>query len=139
MVLALGVMIEEAGDNGWSHSLADGSHCKNLEHPDMYEDHESFQDRKKTCETLIKADKWFYVMLFTSDIVLVVSIIALFAMFAEWMVFTASVSNGLLVITEFSLMEILSENLYKIAPHPIIPPPTNYPPHPQSFFQPICP
>ncbi len=27
MVLALGVMVEEAADNGWTHSLVDGSFC----------------------------------------------------------------------------------------------------------------
>jgi hypothetical protein len=155
MVLALGVMIEEATDNSWSHSLvySECRHIQPLDDPindhindpeDLPDEHEyhiaSFQERKKTCDMLLKADKWYYVMLFTSDIVLVISIIALFAMFAQWMVFTALVSNGSLVITEFSLMEIpppiycpppLQPLLSPNWPSPpTVPPPTNYPSHP---------
>ncbi|CAB3990037.1 Hypothetical predicted protein, partial [Paramuricea clavata] len=76
MVLALGVMIEEAADNAWSHTL-------------VYSDCRHIEPLGVICDMLLKADKWYYVMLFTSDIVLVISIIALFAMFAQWMVFTA--------------------------------------------------
>ena len=96
MVLALGVMVEEAADNGWVHSLVDGAFC-NTHLEDLQsgqtEDNEHYQTHKKTCEAFRKADKWYYVMLFTADIVLVLSVIALFAIFAQWMLFAVLVSH----------------------------------------------
>ncbi|XP_028398042.1 uncharacterized protein LOC114521718 [Dendronephthya gigantea] len=81
MVTALGVIVEETTDNGYSHALVDGERCQ--KHNDDL--HPRF---KEFCEVLRKADKMFYVMLFTADIVLVTSIIVLFAIYTEWMLFT---------------------------------------------------
>jgi hypothetical protein len=92
MVLALGVMIEEAADNGWSHSLVDGQFCESFGGDHAQYDHYDRQ-RKKICEALRKADKWFYVMLFTADILFVLTIVALFAIFTEWMLFATMVSK----------------------------------------------
>ena len=85
MVLVLGVVAEESGDNTWSHSLVDGF----CEPEDVRE-----PNHKKECEMLRKADKWFYVLLFSADITLVLSVIVLFALFADWILFTAMVSNN---------------------------------------------
>ena len=91
MVTALGVIVEEAGENAWSHALIDGESCKprGEDYDKLYPKH------KKFCDALRKADKMFYVMLFTADIVLVMSIIVLFAIYTEWILFTILVSDDL--------------------------------------------
>lgn len=90
MVLTLGVIIEESGDNTWSHSFVDGSYCNPEEDEIVLHGH----DHEEECKVLRKADKWFYVMLFSADITLVLSIIVFFALFADWILFTAMVSNS---------------------------------------------
>ena len=89
MVLVLGVVVEESGDNTWSHSLVDGIYCD----PELAEKVDK-HNQKKECEMLRKADKWFYVLLFSADVILVLSIIVLFALFADWILFTAMVRNN---------------------------------------------
>ena len=97
MVLVLGVVVEESGDNTWSHSLIDSTYCELEEVREDNEEvrrSENVRERKKECEMLRKADKWFYVLLFSADITLVLSVIVLFALFADWILFTAMVSNN---------------------------------------------
>ena len=82
MVLVLGVMLEEATDSAWSHALVDGSYCNyNYKFSEPHDD----SRHKERCDALRRADKWFYVMLFTADVLLVLTIVALFAIFAQWM------------------------------------------------------
>lgn len=91
MVLVLGVIVEESAENAWSHSLAD-NYCDQFEENTIHG-----YDHKRLiaeCKILKKADKWFYVMLFSAVITLVLAIVALFALFADWMLFTAMVSNS---------------------------------------------
>ena len=91
MVLALGVIVEESTENARSHWLAD-NYCEKLD-----ENTTRGYDEKRLraeCKILKKFDKWFYVMLFSAAITLVLAIVVLFALFADWMLFTAMVSNS---------------------------------------------
>ena len=102
MVLVLGVVAEESGDNTFSHSMVDYCELEEVreDNEEVREDNEEVRqsekvrERKKECEMLRKADKWFYVLLFSADITLVLSVIVLFALFADWILFTAMVSNN---------------------------------------------
>ena len=89
MVLVLGVMLEEATDSAWTHIMVEEDYCDHLKYsgPDDDITHEEI------CDTLKRADKWFYVMLFTADVLFVLTIVALFAIFAEWMLLASLVSN----------------------------------------------
>ena len=91
MVLVLGVIVEESAENAWSHSLAD-NYCEQFEENTIHGYDEKWM--KAECKILKKADKWFYVMLFSAAITLVLAIVVLFALFADWMLFTAMVSNS---------------------------------------------
>ena len=89
MVLLLGVLVEESADNAWSHALVDGEFCNYDEDIDPY----YHTEKRDTCEALRKADKWYYVMLFTANIGFILSLVCLLAFFAEWILFVALVSN----------------------------------------------
>ncbi|CAB3990036.1 Hypothetical predicted protein [Paramuricea clavata] len=81
MVLVLGVVVEESAVNATSHTLA-GTFCNKI-------DETNNKRFKKSCVAIRKADKMFYVMLFSADIILILSVIVLFAMFADWILFAA--------------------------------------------------
>ena len=100
MVLVLGVVIEESAVNATSHTLA-GTFCKKI-------DQSNNKKLKESCVAIRKADKLFYVMLFSADIILILSVIILFAMFADWILFAALVRNGVSPSSIYKWMNIMS-------------------------------
>ena len=90
MVLVLGVMLEEATDSAWSHVLVEEDYCDSFKYSGPYDENR----HEEICDALKRANKWFYVMLFTADVLFVLTIVALFAIFAEWMLLASLVSNN---------------------------------------------
>jgi hypothetical protein len=83
MVLTLGVIIEEAPTGAKIHSLykSDNTYCKD----------QWIREHQNDCEKFKKADPWYYTLLFTTDIVLVLCLIAILLLFTDWILFIAPV------------------------------------------------
>ena len=74
IVLAQGVIIEESGVHA---SIKGGlSVCSSL---------------KNDCDLLKNADPWYYLLLFTTDIVFVLCSFVMLLLFADWILFVAPV------------------------------------------------
>ena len=88
MVLALGVIIEETHQASAVHRTAHSrdSFCKdnpkNIHHPN---------NRVEFCNRIKQADPWCYILLFTTDIVLVLCCFGMLLLLADWILFVAPV------------------------------------------------
>ena len=84
MVLTLGVIIEETHEASAVHVTAQ-THCndnpENIHNP----------NRAEFCNRIKQADPWYYILLFTTDIVLVLCCFGMLLLFADWILFVALV------------------------------------------------
>ena len=90
MVLTLGVIIEEAEPGSLVHGYHKGnkSFCKTLDNIPPEFDR---KERRNDCEKFKKADPWYYILLFATDIVLVLCFLVILLLFADWILFIAPV------------------------------------------------
>jgi hypothetical protein len=84
MVLAMGVIIEESATATGVSTFLKGNYCKNVY---IYDN----PSQKEYCDNLRKADPWYYILLFATDIVLVLCSFVMLLLFADWILFVALV------------------------------------------------
>ena len=83
IVLALGVIIEESTNAAMLHNyFKEDSNC---------DDERVSSYRKKDCDQLKEADPWYYILLYTTDLVLVLCSFVMLLLFADWILFVAPV------------------------------------------------
>ena len=90
MVLALGVIIVEGFDATIIHRFFkdDESSCG-----DANERLGRSDNRKSDCAILKEAYRWYYMLVFITDIVLVLCSFVMLLLFADWILFVAPVRN----------------------------------------------
>ena len=89
MVLTLAVITEEAYTAAWIHSFfygGDDSFCKRQSNSPR-------DDFKKDCDTLREANPWYYILMFVSDVLLVLCFLVILLLFADWIFFVAPVRS----------------------------------------------
>ena len=84
MVLALGVIIEESTTATDVHSYLKNGNCKGVYAYNK-------PSKKEYCDKVKKADLWYYILLFATDIVLVLCSFVMLLLFADWILFVALV------------------------------------------------
>jgi hypothetical protein len=83
IVLALGVIIEESTNAAILHNyFKKDSYCDDERVPSY---------REKDCDELKKADIWYYILLYATDLVLALCSFVMLLLFADWILFVAPV------------------------------------------------
>jgi len=90
MILTLGVIIAEVTEGGFVHLLSfkDSSTCKVLESQPRGSGRRKLEH---DCEKLQKALPWYLILLFTTDIVLVLCFLVILLLVVDWILFVAPV------------------------------------------------
>ena len=93
MVLTLGVIIEEssAATSIGNVVRSRDSFCNRNSEDTYYPD-----SRNKYCNKLKKAHPWYYILLFVTDVVLVLCFFVTLILFADWILFIAPVRISLI-------------------------------------------
>ena len=91
MVLTLGVIIAEAAEGAAVYSIAfkDFSLCKRLSEHSLTDS--SRRKWEHDCEKLQKAHPWYLILLFTTDIVLVLAFLVILVLVVDWILLVAPV------------------------------------------------
>ena len=71
-------------------AYATSVHAVNKDHA-VCNDRDNPSNSKNDCDLLKNADPWYYLLLFTTDIVLVLCSFVMLLLFADWILFVAPV------------------------------------------------
>ena len=93
MVLTLGVIIAEATEGALVYRIIfkDTSFCKPIEKRDPESLSSWHRKREHDCEKFRKALPWYFILLFTTDIVLVLAFLVILVLVIDWILFVAPV------------------------------------------------
>ena len=93
MVLTLGVIIEEApvATDIHAYNKGDRAVCKKIMKYNTSLESELIKGWGHDCEKFKEADPWYYILLFPTDIVLVLCFLVILLLLADWILFIASV------------------------------------------------
>ena len=110
MVLTLGVIIAEAAEGAAVYSIAfkDSSRCKRLSKQSLTDS--SRREWEHDCEKLQKAHPWYLILLFTTDIVLVLAFLVILVLVVDWILFVAPVI--LLLLFHVYIRALFKERLH---------------------------
>ena len=84
MVLTLGVVIEESSHASDIHDVVHShdSSCHDILPDSSY---------REDCDKLKRADPWYYILLFVTDVVFVLCFFVMLLLFADWVLFVSPV------------------------------------------------